>query len=81
MTSSTTRTAFSGGSPPVSSTHAHHWAYAAPGSPMAFARSRMSAHMSVRRSPGCSTFAVTPVPASSAARWRVMWLSAALLVW
>ena len=44
------------------------------------ALSRMSAHISVFTSPGWMTLAVTPLPAISAARWRVNWFSAALLV-
>ena len=48
--------------------------------PAASARSRMSAHMSVLTSPGWMTLAVTPVPASSAARWRVNWFSATFAV-
>ena len=42
--------------------------------------SRMSPHISVFTSPGWQTFAVTPVPASSAARCRVSWFSATLAV-
>src|ERR1700674_5505987 len=37
----------------------------------------MSAHIFVFSDPGCMTFAVTPVPASSTARCRVIRLSAA----
>ena len=77
---STRSAALYGGSPPLSPTIAAHSRYSSPSGPSSSAASRTARHMSVLTSPGWIAFTVTPVPSSSAARCRVSWFSATLLV-